>query len=320
MPLQRALWARPALPMVALTAIYGVCFVAIKAGLPYAPPLLFAGLRTLIGGAVLLGLVLMRRQPLVPARWAWPWILAAAVSATTVSFGAMFLSPGRAGAGLAAVLGNLQPLLVIALAAPVLGERLTRRTALALALGLTGVLLIAAPTLFGPGRSAAVGAVLALAASAGAAGGSVLMKRMGRPAAVPLVTAWQLVVGSAPLLAASAFVEHGARVRWTAEFVGLLLFLAVVGTALTTAVWYALIQRHDVGRLSLFFFLVPVFGLAAAVVAFGESVGRLEGVGIGVIIAGIITAAVEVRTRGAAQGAPQRSARRDPGARAPGRR
>lgn len=50
-----------------LTAVYAVCFVAIKAGLAFAPPLLFAGLRAEIAGVALLGLVVFLRRPAAPA-------------------------------------------------------------------------------------------------------------------------------------------------------------------------------------------------------------------------------------------------------------
>ncbi len=311
---------QPALIMVTLTAITSVCFVAIKAGLPFAPPLLFGGLRALLGGLVLLGVVAVRREALLPARWAWPWILALAITATTVTFGAMFLSPGRTGAGLASVLGNMQPLAVVLLAAPVLGERLTRHAIATLTLGLLGVTLIAAPALAGPDAVGISGVLLALAASVGTALGSVLVKRMGRPSAVLAVTAWQLIVGSLPLLGLSALIEHGGRVIWNAEFVGLLLFLAVVGTAFTTAVWYGLVQRHEVGRLSLFFFLVPVFGLTLAALAFGERVSVREALGVGVIIVGIVAVAAERSRAALPQGPTPRAQRLQRPARAPDHR
>ncbi|MDQ2785845.1 MAG: DMT family transporter [Chloroflexota bacterium] len=282
---------RPVLIMVAITGISSLCFVSIKAGLPFAPPLLFAGLRTLIGGSALLGVVALRGRPVVPTRGDWPWILALAPATTTLTFGAMFLSPGRTGVGIAAVFGSLQPLLAIALAAAVLDERIAPRTGIALGLGLGGVALIAWPALTGPGAYGIEGALLALTASVGGAVGSVLIKRMGRPAAVPLVTAWQLIIGSLPLLIGSALVERDMRVVWTAKFVGLLLFLALAGTAFTTAAWYALIQGHDVGRLSLFFFMVPVFGLLAGAVFFAERIGPLDILGLGTIVAGVLVVA-----------------------------
>ncbi|GEM_PF-3695209 len=89
------------------------------------------------------------------------------------------------------------------------------------------------------------------------------------------------------------FVERGVAVQWTVQFVTVLLFLALIGTALTTAVWYWLVQRDDVGRLTLFLFLIPVFGLAIAAWVFGEQISRTESVGIALTIAGVGAAAWE---------------------------
>ena len=275
------------LMILGLTAIYAVCFVAIKAGLPFMPPLRFAGLRGFLGGLALLGLMAALRQPLLPPRQSWPRIVALGLASTTIGFGAMFLSPGRTGAGIASVLGNTQPVIVPALAALFLGERMTRSKWIALALGMIGVALIASPALAGADAYGVSGAVLALAASSGLAVGSVIVKRMGSTVDLLALTAWQLVVGSLPLFAISIVVEREAFVAWNATFVGLLLFLALIGTAFANAVWYWLIRHDDVGRLTMFFFLVPVFGLVLAALAYGETISLQEGAGVVVTLVGI---------------------------------
>jgi len=281
--------ARMGRPLIVLglTAIYAVCFIVIKAGLPFMPPLRFAGLRALIGGLALLGLMAALRRPLLPPRRSWPGIVALGFTSTTIAFGAMFLSPGRTGAGIASVLGNTQPVIVPALAALFLGERMTRSKWIALVLGMIGVALIASPALAGPEASGVVGPALALAASGGLAVGSVIVKRIGSGIDLLPLTAWQLLVGSLPLLTVSIVVVRDAVVAWNATFVGLLLFLALIGTAFATAIWYWLIRHDDVGRLTMFFFLVPVFGLALAALAFGETIGLQEGAGVVVTLAGI---------------------------------
>lgn len=281
-----------------LTAIYALCFAAIKAGLPFAPPLLFGGLRALIGGVPLLGLAIALRQPLLPPRGSWGWILALASTGITLAFGAMFLSPGRAGVGIASVLGNSQPLIVVVLAAIFLGERMTRSKWLTLTLGLAGVTLISSQVLAGPGAYGLSGMALALAASAGASAASVIFKRMSIPVNLLVITAWQLILGSLPLLAVSVLIERDTQVIWNVQFVGLLLFLALVGTSFANAVWYWLIQRDEVGRLTMFFFLVPIFGLGIAALAFGERISLLEGVGSVLTIAGIGVATWESRMAG----------------------
>lgn len=273
--------------LVGLTALYAVCFVLIKAGLAFAPPLLFGGLRALIGGGALLGLMSVRRQPLLPPRGSWGGVTALALTATIVGFGAMFLSPGRTGAGIASVLGNAQPLIVVALAAVFLGERMTRGKWLTLALGLAGVTLIAWQAWAGPDVKGISGAALALMASAGAAVGSVIFKRMRVTTGLLAITAWQLILGSLPLLAVSALTERSVRVIWNVQFVAQLLFLALVGTSFVNAAWYWLVQREDVSRLALYLFLVPVFGLGIAALAFGERLSVWESMGSGLIVAGI---------------------------------
>jgi len=275
-----------------LTVIYALCFVAIKAGLAFAPPLRFAGLRVLIGGLVLFGLALALHQPLLPPRRHWGGISALALTATTVAFGAMFLSPGRAGAGIASVLGNMQPLLAVVLAALFLGERMTSGKWLTLALGFTGVILISVQALVSPDAYAVSGALLALAVSLSAAVGNVIFKRLGFRDNLLVITAWQLVLGSLPLLALTALVERSERVVWNAEFVGLLLFLALVGTALAYAAWYWLLQREELGHLTMFLFLIPVLGLGIAALAFGERISLLEGIGSALTVAAVASVKV----------------------------
>ena len=285
------------LMLIGLSGSYALCFTVIKAGLAFAPPLLFGGLRALIGGVALLGLTIVFRKPFLPPHKSWGGVLAMSLTATTLGYGAMFLSPGRTGAGIASVLGNTQPLLVVVLAAMFLGERMTPGRWITLALGLAGVTLIAWQALVTSNAYGLSGAALALAASAGAAVGSVIFKRMQVTTGLLAVTAWQLILGSLPLLAISALSERSMPVIWNFQFVGQLLFLALVGTALVSTAWYWLVQRGQVSHLALFLFLVPVFGLGIAALVFGERVSLLEIVGSLLTVAGIGIAAIAPRSR-----------------------
>ena len=276
-----------------IAVLYAVCYSAIKAGLALAPPLAYAGLRVLLGGGALLAFLALRRRPLVPPRRLWPTILLVAALGTAVGFGTMFMSPGRTGAGIASVLGNTTPLMVVGLAAVFLGEPLTRGKVAALTLALTGVSLIAFRGLAGPSAYGLAGVLLPLVSAAGSASESVLVKRADAGDAVLGVAAWQLLIGSIPLLALSAWFERGRSIAWSPTFMGLLLFLALAGTALTTALWYWLVQRDDVGRLSLMLFLAPVLGLLLAAALFGERIGAVEVAGVALAIAGTLVVAWE---------------------------
>jgi len=229
--------------LLLLTAVTTVCYAAIKVGLAFAPPLRFAGLRALVAGTALLLVLAIRRGTLLPSPRNYFWLIALALVGTTITFGAMFLSPAQTGAGIASVLGNTQPLAAVILAALFLGERLTRDKALALVLGFAGISLIAYPALRAPSAQGFSGALLALAASAGAAAASVLFKRRAERESLLTVATWQLFLGGPPLLLFSAVVERDKTIVWNFQFTGLLLFLALAGTSLTTILWYWLIRE-----------------------------------------------------------------------------
>lgn len=276
-----------------LTLIYALCFTAIKSGLPFIPPVLFGALRAFFGGIVLLIFLAAIKQRIMPRSYEYRWIIAIGLIATTVVYGGMFLSPGRTGAGIASVLGNLSPLFAVVLAAAVLHEKVSTYTKIAVGMGMLGVLLISFPDLFIGGFVGIAGPLLALAASLGAAAGNVLVKKMDNEGSILVVTAWQLVVGSLPLFLLSLLFEQGRPVVWNETSLGLLFFMAVIGTALTTAVWFWLIQRHDVGKLSLSLFLIPVFGLLIAAAVFKEKIHINEILGIASILFGTALLAMD---------------------------
>lgn len=103
------------------------------------------------------------------------------------------------------------------------------------------------------------------------------------------VASWQLLLAAGPLLGASVWLERSEAIAWSPRFL-LLLVLLGMGTALALALWYWLIQREEVGRLSLFLFLIPLFGLMWARLFFDERIGALEGAGIGFTLTAILLA------------------------------
>lgn len=288
---------RQAWLMLVVIAPMVACYPAIKAGLEFAPSMLFAGLRTLVGGVVLLLVLVIRRKPLWPEARLARWILPLGLLATTLTFGAMFASPAYTGAGIASVLGNTQPLVITVLAAVFLGEKIGWGKAIALLLGMSGVILLTLPALHGQIGHNLIGAMLALGSSVSAAVASVIVKKLRAGKDLMSLTAWQLIAGSLVLLGLSAVFEQQGNIEWTGGFVGILLFLAFAGTALSTWLWFWLLQRTEASRLSLYLFLVPVFGLLIAIGGFGERLNALQAAGVAWILLAVAFAILAGRSR-----------------------
>ena len=109
--------------MLIITVAWGSCFVAIDWGLRDAPVLWFAAFRSLLAGTVLVGVALTQRRPLPHGLTAWSQIGVLALFNVTIAFAAMFAAAAALSAGVAAVLSNAQPLLILLPAYWLFGER-----------------------------------------------------------------------------------------------------------------------------------------------------------------------------------------------------
>jgi probable blue pigment (indigoidine) exporter len=138
--------------------------------------------------------------------------------------------------------------------------------------------------------------MLALGSSASAAVASVTVKRLRPGKDLLSLTGWQLIAGSVVLLGLSMVFEPQGTIEWTGVFFSLLLFLALAGTALSTWLWFWLLQRAEAGRLSLYLFLVPVAGLLISMGGFVERLNALQGSGVAVILVAVALSVSAVRS------------------------
>lgn len=276
-----ALTGRPSpLRMLWITAALGGCFLGIQWGLRDAPLLWFAALRALLGGAALAIVALWQRRPLPPSLNDWGRIATLGVVNVSLAFAAMFAGVAGLATGVAAVLANAQPLLILLPAWWLFGERITARAAAALGVGFTGILVVSVP---GGGGS---GALLSLLAASAVTAGTLMVRSMGDLDVVVLSAAHFLIGGL--VLAGVAYAVGGApTIDWTPRFVIVLAFLGLVATAATTLTWFVESQRSRLSSLTVWMYLIPVFGLLTGIVVLGERPTAWTGTGIALVLIGM---------------------------------
>jgi len=276
---------------VALALFWGLNWPAVKIVLGVVPPFTLRLLGLGSGALLLLLLARVKRLDLLPPRASWAGIvvgglLAIAVFNLAVAWAQLSTSTSRA-----AVLTFTMPMMSALLAWAVLGERLDRRRALALALGAAGVAILAWPVLRavfgGHDAAAALGLAYPLVAAFGWAAGTVYLK--ARPVAGHriVVTAWQLVVGAGcalagVLLSGERFPLHG----WNGRVAGALAFHIVLGTAVAYWLWFVLSERVSATVATLTTLMVPVVGVLGAMALVGDRPAAMDWWGFALVLAG----------------------------------
>jgi probable blue pigment (indigoidine) exporter len=280
---------RTALVTALAPALWGTTYVVTTGFLPVDRPMLAAAIRVMPVGIVLL--LWSRRLP----SGAWWWRTAVLGSLNLGIFQALlFVAAYRLPGGVAATAGAIQPLVVAALAAVLLGERFRTLTAVSAVAGIVGVgLLVLTPQ----AAVDPVGVAAALGGSVSMAAGIVLTKHWGRPAGLMTVTAWQLVAGGLLLVPASLIVE-GLPPAFTVRNWAGAAWLALVGTGLAYSLWFRGIERLTAGSASFLVLLSPLVATVLGWIALEQSLTVAQLAGAAVIAIAVLCAQLRAGAAG----------------------
>ena len=261
-------------------------FIAAKAGLAHAETLTYLSLRYGIVTVLMTCLALAMRAP-----WPGTWrevrhIATAGVMLQAIYFGGSWLALGQGvGAGTAALIVCLQPVITAALVGPLLGEHVSRRQWLGLALGLAGVSLVVAHKL-ASGLGSGTGIAWAFVGLLGITFGTLYQKKYCTTMDPRSGTAIQFLVATVLLTPLALIFEDGV-IHWTLTFIASLAYIAVVLSLITMILLTTMIQRGEASRVTAWFFLVPPSAALLAWLVLDEPFGP-------VALAGMVVAAVGV--------------------------
>jgi len=258
---------------VGLAALWGLSFPAISAGLDSLPPLLFAALRYDIGGALLLGYLVLRGVEWRPTTRI-DWLTIAIAGAFLIAGNSLlFIGQQTIPGGIASILYGLIPILTAGFAAVLLpAEPISTRRLIGVAAGLAGVAVIAQPDPANLFTAEVIGMGFVLGAAASVALGSVLLRRVTPSISISAMTAWAMLVGGLMLHVGSVAIGEGLA-DVTPSFVGIVsvVYLAVFASAVAYVIYFTLLKEFGPLEINLVSYVVPVFATGAGIVLLGES-------------------------------------------------
>jgi drug/metabolite transporter (DMT)-like permease len=273
-----------------LILIWGTTWAAIRIGLQGVPPFAGVAIRFTIAGALLLALALAAGVRLGRARHEKSLWLANGVLSFCLSYTIVYWSEQYIPSGLAAVLFATNPLFVAALAHVLLAdEGLSPRAGGGLLLGFAGVAVIFSDdlALLG-GAQVRHAALVMLVSPLVSALAMVAIKRWGTGVHPLSVSAVPMLFAGAIMGAAALLFERGQPLVLDGPSVGAILYLAVLGSAVTFTVYYWLLARVTATRLALISYVIPVVALAVGAVLFDEPLRPRLLAGSALILAGVV--------------------------------
>ena len=232
-----------ALAFAAIYLIWGSTYLAIRYAVETIPPLVTAGIRHSIAGAILLAWAWARGFRPTRAHWVSGFVLGALFF--LLGHGTLHWAEQYVGSGLAALLIATEPMFILVLAWSMGQQRISRRSAMGLGLGVLGVALLTGAELTVKGSSL-LGLLAVLLGSLSWSAGVVISPKLKLPSDALGRTAIPLVCGAVMLLAAAGLTGEFQATHWASislKSVFGLGYLITFGSIVAFTAYTWLLQR-----------------------------------------------------------------------------
>ncbi len=262
------------------TLLWGSAYPAIKTGYALlnieahdvASQMVFAGQRFLLAGIILIVLsVLFKRSTGAITKTKVRQRVVLGLTQTSLQYIFFYLGVAFATGVKASILNATGTFFSVLLAHFIYhNDRLTQRKALGCTVGFLGVFIVNFNqslldfqfSLLGEGSVIFAAFILAAA--------SIYGKKISQGIDAMVMTAWQLAIGGLALLCVG-FVFGGHSGNFDFASIALLLYLACLSSA-AFALWSVLLKHNPVSTVTIFNFLVPVFGSGLSSIFLGETI------------------------------------------------
>jgi len=280
------------LALATVYLVWGSTYLAIRVMVETVPPLLGAGLRFLLAGAVLYPFLVARRG------WAAVRVPAAQVGASAL-VGLLFLAGGTGlvtvaerdvPSGLAAVLVAAMPLVVVVLRR-LAGEPVPRATAIGVTVGFAGVAVLVLPGNPTPGAGG-LGLGLILVATVSMAVASFVSSRLPVPGDTLVATALELLAAGVALCAAGLLTgEAGDLVleRVSGASLAAFAYLVVAGSLVAYTAYVWLLANAPVSQATTHTHVNPVVAVLLGWLVLHEPVTLATLAGAALVVGSVAT-------------------------------
>jgi len=268
------------LALLALYAIWGSTYLAMRVALETVPPFLMSGPRFVVAGLAMYTYLRIRGAP-APTRAEWGASAKVGVLLLTFGNGAVAIAEQSVASGVAAVVVASMPIWA-AIFGRLLGTPARGKEWFGLMLGFSGVVLLN----LGGGLALDARSLVLVVAPIAWAAGSVWSKRLPLPAGA-MATATQMMVGGTSMLLIAVVtgerLEHAPSTRSMAAIV----YLTVFGSIVAFSAYTWLLRNVRPALATSYAYVNPIVAVLLGWLLGGESIGLLTLAAAAASIAGV---------------------------------
>ena len=274
--------------------IWGLTWLAMKAGIAAVPPLLFAGTRFVVAGGLLLAFCFARGVKLPTGKAGLVRLAGVTLLMVVATYGLLFWGMLFVPSGLSAVLDlAIMPMALLVIGVLLGEERLNGRRMVAIGTGTLGLLLLFGPKAFDAASGAPgelTGAMAILASSVAYSWGSVLARPLLRSCQPEALSGTTMAAGGVVLVLLALAVEPGAaralHGAWGYPAWLGWLFLVLFGSLVAYTIYLRLLRDWGPVRAGSYAFVSPIIAVLVGIVALNEHVALLDVLGMAAMLAG----------------------------------
>ena len=271
--------------------LWSTGFVGAKYILPYASPFTFLAIRYFFATIILVALAKLANQTLrISKAQIKESVLVSVFLHVLYIAGVFYAVHLGVSAGIAAVIVSLQPIFVSLIAIPMFGEKLRVVQIAGLLLGLIGVALLLLPRVFKGDYSSsfsALGLFSCFLALVGTTVGYLLQKRTG--SGIPFLsgTAVQYAAATAIYFVLAVTFED-RTVIVNLRFILALTWIVMALSIGSIFLLFFMLRTDSASTVSSLYYLVPPSTAIQAYILFGERIGQIGILGMGLAALGVL--------------------------------
>jgi drug/metabolite transporter (DMT)-like permease len=272
---------------VVFVLLWSTGFVIARYGTRDAGPLSFLFLRMIAAAVILWVIATLSGAPRL-TRHDIRWSAVSGTGMHAIYLGGVFVASDLGlPSGLSALIAGLHPVVTSVLAVLLLGELLHRRQWIGVSLGIMGVSVVVIERMGSSDAIVTTSALVAMAVSVvGMSAGTLVQRAQGTSMPLLRGTAVQYAA-SAIVLGIGAFAVEGFEVEFTTRMVLSLVWSILVLSLAAILIMLWLLQRHAAVKVSSLFFLTPALSTIEGSILFGERLGVLAIIGLGIALVGV---------------------------------